>query len=143
MKQLLVFLLFAALFCWLMFSPIYKHVLVIRQALLQQEADYLLEVGASGRYGYIDGGMVAESRKRLEGYGFQASSLLYEVASTSGVEADNAASPLPRGIGIRLRITYPYENLLNIDRLIGVEPPSDDARIAGGGMKMSEYVPSR
>lgn len=143
MKQLLVFLLFAALFCWLMFSPIYKHVLVIRQALLQQEADYMLEIGASGKYGYIDGGMIAESRERLNGYGFTAQSLQYEVASTTGAEADNAASPLPRGIGIRLRISYPYENLLNIDRLIGVAPPSEDAQIAGGGMKMSEYVPSR
>lgn len=126
-----------------MFSPIYKHVLVIRQALLQQEADYLLEVGASGRYGYIDGGMVAESRDRLSQYGFTASSLQYEVTSTSGADADNAASPLLRGIGIRLRITYPYDNLLDIDRLIGVTPPSDEARIAYGGMKMSEYVPSQ
>lgn len=141
MKQLLVFVLFAALFCWLMFSPIYKHVLVIRQALLQQEADYMLEIGASGRYGYIDGGMIAESRERLSQYGFSAPSLQYEVSSTTGAEADNAFSPLARGTGIRLRITYPYENLLNIDRLIGVEPPSADSRISGGGMKMSEFVP--
>lgn len=101
-----------------------------------------MEIGASGRFGYIDGGMVAESRDRLSQFGFAAPSLQYEVTSTSGAEADNASAPLPRGTGIRLRITYPYENLLNIDRLIGVEPPSSDARIAGGGMKMSEYVPS-
>ncbi len=68
MKQLLVFVLFAALFCWLMFSPIYKHVLVIRQALLQQEVDYMLEIGASGKYGYIDSWMVEQSRSRLAGY---------------------------------------------------------------------------
>lgn len=143
MKQLLVFVMFASLFCWLMFSPIYKHVLVIRQALLQQEADYMLEIGASGRYGYIDGSMVEESRDRLSEYGFSAASLQYEVISTTGAPADNAASPLLRGTGIRLRITYPYDNLLNIDRLIGLAPPSADARIAGGGMKMSEYVPSQ
>ncbi len=141
MKQLLVFVMFAALFCWLMFSPIYKHVLVIRQALLQQEVDYLLEIGASGRYGYIDGTMVAESRIRLAQYGFSSPLLQYDISSTSGAEGDNAAAPLPRGVGIRLMITYPYENLLNIDRLIGLEPPPDHARIAGGGMKMSEFVP--
>lgn len=141
MKQLLVFVMFAALFCWLMFSPIYKHVLVIRQALLQQETDYLLEVGASGRYGYIDGTMVAESRSRLAEYGFTSPLLQYNISSTSGAEGDNAAAPLPRGVGLRLMITYPYDNLLNIDRLIGLEPPPDHARIAGSGMKMSEYVP--
>ncbi|MFC5406901.1 hypothetical protein [Cohnella soli] len=140
MKQLLVFVLFSTLFCWLMFSPIYKHVLVIRQALLQQEADYMLEIGASGRFGYIDGAMVAQSRERLAGYGFNPVRLEYEVVSTSGEEATNASSPLRRGTGIRLRIAYPYENLLQIDRLIGLEPPSGEARIAGGGMKMSEYV---
>jgi hypothetical protein len=140
-KQLLVFVMFAALFCWLMFSPIYKHVLVIRQALLQQEVNYLLEIGASGNFGYIDGGMVAESRSRLMQYGFSSQLLNYEISTTSGAEGDNAAAPLPRGTGIRLHITYPYDNLLNIDRLIGLEPPSEDSRIAGGGMKMSEYVP--
>ncbi|MFC5468607.1 hypothetical protein ACFPPD_07725 [Cohnella suwonensis] len=141
MKQLLVFVLFSSLFCWLMFSPIYKHVLVIRQALLQQEADYMLEIGASGRFGYIDGAMVAESRERLARHGFDPSRLEYEVTSANGEEATVASSPLRRGTGIRLRIAYPYENLLRIDRLIGLEPPSEDARIAGGGMKMSEYVP--
>jgi hypothetical protein len=141
MKQLLVFILFAAMFCWLMFSPIYKHVLVIRQALLQQEADYLLEVGASGRYGYIDGGMIAESRVRLADYGFEPTLLEYEVSSTTGAAVDDAYAPLPRGTGIRLVIAYPYENLLNIDRLIGIQPPDEQARIGGRGMKMSEYVP--
>jgi hypothetical protein len=129
------------MFCWLMFSPLYKHVLVLRQALLQQEADYLLEVGASGRFGYINGAMIAESRGRLAQYGFSSPLLQYEISTTSGAAGDNAAAPLPRGTGIRLLITYPYDNLLNIDRLIGIEPPPADARIAGRGMKMSEYVP--
>lgn len=124
-----------------MFSPLYKHVLVLRQALLQQEADYLLEVGASGRFGYINGAMIAESRGRLGQYGFSSPLLQYEISTTSGAAGDNAATPLPRGTGIRLLITYPYDNLLDIDRLIGLEPPSADARIAGRGMKMSEYVP--
>jgi len=140
-KQLLVFVLFSALFCWLMFSPIYKHVLVIRQSLLQQEVDYMLEVGASGRYGYIDGAMIESSRQRLSQYGFTPSLLEYEVVSTTGAESGNPAYPLPRGTGIRLRIAYPYENLLNIDRLIGLAPSSAEARISGRGMKMSEFVP--
>jgi len=141
MKQLLVFVLFAALFCWLMFSPIYKHVLVVRQALLQQETDYMLEVGASGRFGYIDVSMIEESRGRLSQYGFAPELLEYEIMSTSGADGDNPANPLPRGTGLRLRIAYPYENLLDIDRLIGLSPPSENARISGRGMKMSEYVP--
>jgi hypothetical protein len=141
MKQLLVFVLFAGLFCWLMFSPIYKHVLVIRQALLQQEADYLLEIGASGRFGYIDGSMVADSRDRLALHGFQPSLLTYQIVSTTGAQADDATRPLPRGVGLRLLISYPYEHLMNIDRLIGLDPPSDDKRLSAGGMKMSEYVP--
>ncbi|TJY38514.1 hypothetical protein E5161_20240 [Cohnella pontilimi] len=141
MKQLLVFVLFAGMFCWLMFSPIYKHVLVIRQALLQQEANYLLEIGASGRFGYIDGAMLAESRARLAQHGFQAAALEYEVSSTTGVSADDASAPVPRGAGIRLVIRYPYDRLLDIDRLIGVEPPPEEARLAAGGMKMSEFVP--
>lgn len=141
MKQLLVFVLFAALFCWLMFSPIYKHVLVIRQALLQQEADYLLEIGASGRFGYIDAAMLSESRDRLAAHGFVPGSLEYEVTSTTGEPADNPYSPLVRGGGLRLTIRYPYDNLLDIDRLIGIEPPSSGERISAGGMKMSEFVP--
>jgi hypothetical protein len=140
-KQLLVFVLFAGLFCWLMFSPVYKHVLVIRQALLQQEADYLLEIGASGRYGYIDAGMQADSRARLAQHGFDPSRLEYEVGSTTGAEADNPALPLPRGVGLKLVIRYPYDNLLTIDRLIGLEPPGPEQRMAAGGMKMSEYAP--
>lgn len=141
MKQLLVFVLFAAMFCWLMFSPIYKHVLIIRQALLQQEVDYLLEIGASGRYGYIDGAMIEASRERLAVYGFAPAMLEYEVSSTSGALAGSAAAPLLRGDGLRLRLAYPYERLLDIDRLVGVAPPSADARISGRGMRMSEYVP--
>lgn len=141
MKQLLVFVLFAAMFCWLMFSPIYKHVLIVRQAMLQQEVDYLLEVGASGRYGYISGGMIAESRARLADYGFDPAQLAYEVSTTNGAEGGDASDPLPRGVGLRLQLTYPYEKLLDIDRLIGIDPPSAGARIAGRGMRMSEYVP--
>lgn len=141
MKQLLVFLLFAALFCWLMFSPVYKHVLLIRQAILQQEVDYLLEVGASGRFGYIDDAMIDESRNRLTQRGFQPSLLQYEVDATTGANPGTAAAPIPRGIGIKLVIRYPYENLLDIDRLIGIEPPADGETISAAGMKMSEYVP--
>jgi len=115
--------------------------LVIRQALLQQEVNYMLEIGASGLYGYIDEAMVEASRQRLEAYGFNPELLDYEVASTSGAGGDNAFMPLPRGVGLRLKVAYPYERLLDIDRLIGIAPPSEDARISGRGMRMSEYVP--
>ena len=141
MKQLLVFVLFASLFCWLAFSPVYKHVLLIRQALLRQEVDYLLEIGASGTYGYIDERMVAESRERLSRHGFQPSQLEYVIGSTSGEPADDPAAPLPRGVGLLLEIRYPYERLMDIDRLIGLTPPGPEARISASGMKMSEYVP--
>lgn len=141
MKQILVFLLFAAMFCWLMFSPVYKHVVVIRQALLQQEVDYLLEVGASGRYGYIDEAMINDSKSRLEQRGFHTSLLSYTVLSTSGAEADQASRPLPRGDGIKLTIRYPYEGMMDIDRLIGLAPPSSSEALSASGMKMSEYVP--
>lgn len=141
MKQLLVFVLFATLFCWLMFSPVYKHVVVLRQSLLQQEVDYMLEVGASGRYGYIDAAMIVDSRSRLSEYGFRPEILEYEVTTASGMPGTDSTAPLQRGDGLRLVIRYPYDGLMDIDRLIGVDPPSSTARMAAAGMKMSEYVP--
>ncbi|MDG0810882.1 hypothetical protein [Cohnella rhizosphaerae] len=141
MKQLLVFVLFATLFCWLMFSPIYKHVVVLRQSLLQQEVDYMLEVGASGRYGYIDAAMIDDSRTRLSDYGFRPEMLEYEVTTTSGLPGTDGTVPLRRGDGLRLVIRYPYDGLMDIDKLIGVDPPSSTSRMAAAGMKMSEYVP--
>lgn len=141
MKQLLIFVLFAALLCWIMFSPIYKHVLIVRQAVLQQEVDYLLEVGASGAYGYIDESMQQRSMERIARFGMQSGSLRYEYGTTSGVVATDANAPVPRGTGISLSISYPYENLFLIDRLIGIAPISPNDRMSASGMKMSEYVP--
>lgn len=141
MKQLLVFVLFSSLVCWMMFAPVYRHVVILRQALLQKEADYLLEVGASGTYGYIDAEMIEASRERLAGRGFDPALLEYAVGTDSGADATDRANPVERGTGIRLVISYPYGNLLSIDRLIGVEPVPADARMSAGGMKMSEYVP--
>lgn len=69
MKSLLVFVMLAATMCWFMFSPIYKHVFIVRQAVLQKEVDYLLEIGASGEHGYISRGMVEESKGRLAAVG--------------------------------------------------------------------------
>jgi hypothetical protein len=141
MKALLVFVLFAAMLCWLMFSPIYKHVLIVRQAVLQKEVDYLLEVGASGGYGYIDAQMVEESKLRLASYGMNDGSADYIVTSTTGVSAADPYSPVLRGSGIALTIRYPYEGLFEIDRLIGLEPPPAGSRMSASGLKMSEYVP--
>ncbi|MBD2870915.1 hypothetical protein [Paenibacillus arenilitoris] len=141
MKQLLVFVLFAAMLCWLMFSPIYKHVLIVRQAVLQQEVDYLLEVGASGSYGFISAAMQEQSRERLARFGMRPDDIVFELSTTSGAEASNPYAPVPRGVGIALTMSYPYENLFEIDRLIGLAPPSPSERMKATGMKMSEYVP--
>lgn len=141
MKQILIFILFAALLCWLMFSPIYKHVLIVRQAVLQQEVDYLLEVGASGSFGYISEEMQEQSRQRMARFGMRPDEVEYELATTNGLSASNANAPLLRGTGIMLSMSYPYENLFEIDRLIGLTPPLPIERMRAFGMKMSEYVP--
>lgn len=141
MKQILIFILFAALLCWMMFSPVYKHVLIVRQAVLQQEVDYLLEVGASGSYGYISEAMQEQSRQRLSSFGMQPDDIIFELATTSGVDASSPSAPVPRGAGISLTMSYPYEHLFEIDRLIGITPPLPTERMRAFGMKMSEYVP--
>lgn len=141
MKQILVFILFSILLCWLMFSPIYKHVLVMRQAVLQQEVDYLLEIGTNGSHGYIDERMVEQSRLRMEQYGFDADQLQYQITSTTGQSADSSSDPIIRGEGIKLVITYPYDDLFVIDRLLGIPVPEKEDRMSAGGMQMSEYVP--
>lgn len=141
MKQILIFILFAALLCWLMFSPIYKHVLIVRQAVLQQEVDYLLEVGASGSFGYISEEMQEQSRQRMARFGMRPDEVEYELATTNDLSASNANAPLLRGTGIMLTMSYPYENLFEIDRLIGLTPPLPIERMRAFGMKMSEYVP--
>ncbi len=125
----------------MMFSPVYKHVLIVRQAALQQEVDYLLEVGANGSHGYIDAAMIEQSKQRLASLGLRPDELRYEVSSTDGSTATNAAAPLTRGKGLALTISYPYDGLFTIDRLIGLTPPPSDARMRAFGLKMSEYVP--
>ncbi|WP_270165638.1 hypothetical protein [Paenibacillus sp. SYP-B4298] len=140
MKSLLAFVLMSAMMCWFMFAPIYKHVFIVRQAVLQKEVDYLLEVGASGERGYISEAMVEQSRARLAELGMKPELLVYELASTSGQPADNPEAPLQRGTGLMLTIRYPYERLLEIDRLIGLEPPSPDSLMGARGLKMSEYM---
>jgi hypothetical protein len=141
MKQILIFVMLSTMMCWFMFSPIYKHVTIMRQAVLQKEVDFLLEIGANGTHGYIDEAMIALSKQRLEERGFTESDLLYSISTTSGAEGSNPESPVLRGIGIKLKITYPYENLFLIDRLVGMEIPAAGARMGAAGMKMSEYVP--
>lgn len=140
MKQLLMFVLLSSLLCWLMFSPIYKHVLIVRQAVMQKEVDLLLEVGANAKHGYIDEAMINASKQRLLEKGFDVSMLTYEVQTTLGAGGTAATERVPRGEGIQLRLSYPYANLLHIDQLIGITPPSATSRIVAGGMKMSEYV---
>ncbi|MBD2847779.1 hypothetical protein IDH44_21510 [Paenibacillus sp. IB182496] len=141
MKSLLAFVLTVVMLCWFMFAPIYKHVLIMRQAVLQQEVDYLLEIGASGGYGYVDAAMIGASRARLAAVGMDAAAAEYEVRSLSGVPATAPYAPLLRGDGLQLTIRYPYGSILEIDRLIGLTPPDPATRLAATGLKMSEYVP--
>ncbi|AZN43210.1 hypothetical protein [Paenibacillus albus] len=141
MKSLLVFILLAAMMCWFMFSPIYKHVLIVRQAVLQQEVDYLLEVGANGDHGYIDAQMLQEAKTRLAAFGLKPGSITFEVSSEGGANAMNAASPLLRGTALSLKASYPIEGLFAIDQLIGIAPPPAEMKLSASGMKMSEYVP--
>ncbi|WP_424768841.1 hypothetical protein [Paenibacillus sp. sgz302251] len=141
MKQILIFIMFAALLCWLMFSPIYKHVLIVRQAVLQQEVNYLLEIGASGSYGYISKAMQEQTRERLARFGMKPDDIVFELTTTTGADASNPSEPVSRGVGIALTMSYPYEDLFEIDRLIGLSPPPSSERMRAFGMKMSEYVP--
>lgn len=141
MKQILAFVLLSGIICWLMFSPVYRHVMVMRQAALQQEVDYMLEIGANGSHGYIDAVMIEASRERLKAKGFDSSKLVYIVRSDTGQPADRADAPLVRGTGLELQIRYPVENLFVIDRLVGITPPDESTLIQASGIKMSEYVP--
>lgn len=141
MKQILAFVLLSGIICWLMFSPVYRHVMVMRQAALQQEVDYMLEIGANGSHGYIDAAMIEASRERLKAKGFDSSKLVYIVRSDTGQPADRADAPLVRGTGLELQIRYPVENLFVIDRLVGITPPDESTLIQASGIKMSEYVP--
>lgn len=141
MKQILAFLLLSLMMVWFTFAPVYKHILILRQASLQKEADYLLEVGASGRFGYIDAAMIQSSRQRLAGIGFEGGDLEYTITTTTGTDGTRADRPVIRGTGIRLVITYPYGNLFGIDRLLGIGAPDSQERMGAAGLKMSEYVP--
>ncbi|MDF2668663.1 MAG: hypothetical protein K0R67_969 [Paenibacillus sp.] len=141
MKQLLVFVLFAGLLCWFMFSPTYKHVLIIRQAVLQKEVDLMLEIGANGSHGYIDSAAIEASRIRMEERGFNRSLIQYEVLTTNGVDGTSPSAPVLRGAGLKLQISYPFERLFEIDRLIGITPPPAGSRMYAEGVRMSEYVP--
>lgn len=139
MKQLLMFILLASTLCWTMFAPVYKHVYILRQALLQQEVDYLLEVGTSGQYGYISSALIEQSRTRLRDFGLESAQLVYEARSTSGQAVTSSSQRVPRGEGIALTISYPVDNLFAIDGLIGVRAPHQQ-RITAYGVQMSEYV---
>ena len=141
MKQILVFVMFSSILVWLMFAPIYKHIIIVRQAVLQKEVDVMLEIGANGSHGYIDAAMVAESKQRLEQRGFDPAELQYTVTAASGSDGSDPNAPIERGIGIQLSISYPYLHLFDIDQLLGMTPPAQHSRMSAFGLKMSEYVP--
>ncbi|OPH56050.1 hypothetical protein BC351_29625 [Paenibacillus ferrarius] len=141
MKQILVFILLATLLCWFMFAPVYKHIIIVRQAVLQKEVDYLLEIGANGRHGYINSAMIQQSRDRMEERGFISGDLIYTVDTTTGTGGTDESTPVWRGTGLRLHMTYPYHRLFVIDQLVGITVPAASNRMGASGMKMSEYVP--
>ena len=85
--------------------------------------------------------MIGASKERLKAKGFDVMKLEYMVRSETGLPADSPDAPLPRGTGLELTIRYPVEDLLNIDRLIGLTPPDSASHIQASGVKMSEYVP--
>lgn len=116
----------------MMFAPIYRHVQLAQLTLLQKEVDYLLEVGANGSHGYVSPSLIDQSRGRLVASGFRAASLTYTT---------NASQPQPRGEAIMLSITYPIDDLLLIDTLIGISHDSSSKLIRASGLKMSEFVP--
>ncbi|URN92576.1 MAG: hypothetical protein NAG76_11755 [Candidatus Pristimantibacillus lignocellulolyticus] len=140
MKQILAFIMFSTIICWMMFAPIYKHVLITRQAILQQEVDYLLEIGASGQYGYISANMIDQSKIRLAKFGLSTGRLQYTVSSTEGQLVVNDSYRVGRGNGIALSLAYPYERLTAIDALIGIEPVPEGQLMRVYGVRMSEYV---
>lgn len=139
MKQILTFILFATMICWILFSPIYKHVVLTRQAVIQQEVDFLLEVGASGKYGYVTDALIVDSKKRLAHLGFNPDQLRYEISSSMNF-TPTVEQRLPRGEVLTVTISYPYEKLFAIDALIGIEPFGEHERMRSYGVKMSEYV---
>ncbi len=141
MRQILVFVLLSGILCWLMFAPIYKHVVIVRHALLEREVDYLLEIAANGEHGHLGASMIEQSRSRLAAYGFEGTLLEYTVSTDTGAVATDASSPVQRGEGIFLRISYPFGNVFAIDRLLGLSGPSPNERMSAQGTKMSEYVP--
>ena len=143
MKSMLTFVLFAALLCWVSFNPLHKHVLVMRQAVIQQEVDYLLDIGANASHGYISLDMIEQSRARLAERGFDSEKLDYIVGSTTGGGGDSASRPVLRGDGLKLEILYPYGDLFALDRLMGMTPVDPHDKMSGRGIKMSEYLPER
>lgn len=140
MKGILSFVLLSGVICWMMFSGVYTHVLLSRQVLLQQEVNYLLEVATQARYGYISSSLITESKARLASHGLEEGNLTYLISSTTGQSAEDALHPIPRGEGIILKISYPFDGLLDINQLVGIHPPSSDAKINGFGQRMSEYI---
>jgi hypothetical protein len=140
MKAIFAFILLAGVIAWLMFSGLFTHVLLTRQTVLQQEVSTVLETATQARYGYIAESVLNQSKQRLLTRGFDVRKLTYVIASTTGQSATDATHPIVRGEGIMLTIRYPVDGLLNINRFIGIQPPSKDATLSASGQRMSEYV---
>ena len=140
MKAILSFVLLAGVFCWLIFSGMYNHTLLLRQGALEQEVELMLETATQAQNGYVSATMIERAMQHFEAKGMSRNKVQFTTSSTSAQSASNPLTPIPRGEGIRIQASYPYDGLLNINRLIGMVVPGDTDRFSYSATRMSEYV---
>jgi hypothetical protein len=140
MKAILSFVLLSGVFCWLIFSGMYNHALLLRQGALEQEVQLLLETATQAQNGYVSASMLERAMQHFEAKGMSRSKVQLTITSSNGQSAINARTPIPRGEGIHIQASYPYDGLLNINRLIGMIVPGESERFTYTASRMSEYV---
>lgn len=140
MKAILSFILLSGIFCWLIFSGMFHHALLLRQGALEQEVGLLLEKATQAQYGYVSSAMIEEAMQHLEAKGMSRQKVQFSITSTTASSATNPLTPIPRGEGIQIQASYPYDGLLTINRLIGMVVPDSSARFSYRASRMSEYV---
>lgn len=140
MKVILSFVLLSGVFCWLIFSGMYNHALLLRQGALEQEVELMVETATQAQNGYVSSAMIARAMNHFEAKGMSPSKVQLTISSSTAQSATNPLTPIPRGEMIRIQASYPYDGLLNINRLIGMVVPSSTERFSYSATRMSEYV---
>lgn len=140
MKAILSFILLAGVFCWLIFSGMYHHVLLLRQGALEQEVELMLETATQAQNGYVSASAIEQAMQHFEAKGMSRQKVQLSISSTTGSSATNPLTPIPRGDGIRIQASYPYDGILNINRLVGMVVPGESDRFSYSATRMSEYV---